>query len=122
MMDKELNWKRFISNCKVDGTIKKTEGTYFYTVKDANGINWFKLIIDNEPPADVKVKDKSQFFLKGLMNELLKDGYDPSGLVILRKKVKGDDGESCSLIKYAKDQKKSESFRILEKFGSEYVA
>jgi len=113
MMDKGLDWKRFIANCKADGTIEKTEGTYYYNVKDINGTNWMKHIINNEPSADEKVKDMSQFFLLGLLKELFKDGYDPNGIIYLRKKAEGDYWETCSLIKYAEDQKKYESFRIL---------
>ena len=49
MLDKGLDWKRFISNCKEDKTIAKTEGSIFYSIKDSQGVNWLKLIVDHEP-------------------------------------------------------------------------
>ena len=49
MLDKGLDWKRFISNCKEDKTIKKSEGSIFYSIKDSQGVNWLKLIVDHEP-------------------------------------------------------------------------
>ena len=50
------------------------------------------------------------------MEALLEDGYDPTGRVILIKNVK-----SCSLIKYAEDNYKLQSFNLLKQYGSEYL-
>ena len=101
MLDKGLDWKRFISNCKEDKTIKKSEGSIFYSVKDSRGVNWLKLIVDQEPPNVTREDAERSFFLGGLMKALLEDGCDPNGRVIIEKDV-----SSCSLIKYAQTRGK----------------
>ena len=96
ILEKGVDWDQFISNCKKDGTIKKIEGIH-YNVKDLEKINWLKFIVDKEligMNLSDKV-DKGHYFC-GLLEALLKDGYDSSARVILKKNK-----DSCSIIKYA---------------------
>ena len=79
-------------------------------------VNWLELIVDSEPSGlttdDVPVK---KFILNGLMRALLEDNYDPTARVILSKE------DSCSVIMYAKVNKKNLSFQLLEKYGCDYL-
>ena len=54
ILKKGLDWRKFIANCKEDGTIKKNEGSPSYSVKVRSKekelpVNWLELAVDNEP-------------------------------------------------------------------------
>ena len=105
ILKKGLNWEQFIYNCKLEQIIKKSGSSVSYGVKDAEGQNWLKRIVDSEP-RNLKERDiQKKWFLGGLMKCLLEDGCDPNIRVILEVGV-----SSCSLIKYAENEKKMQSF------------